>query len=254
MFKRHALLLGYAGKQNKFGYLKGVKKDLKNYLRFLTSAYGGAWRPEEVTTLLAPKLAELKAALKQAQDSDYSFVVYVGLGRYPKGGIHLDLHFNLAGKLSETDLQLPNIAQTIILDTCRVPGKNPGFLPFAPFLQPLLEGLVDVKKSRFAYDQAVIKSGKQHLFLYSCSPTQTARDTEKGGLYSTYLIQEAENWVTKQCILSAQETALLPLNAAHRLAGLRLLDESPLQSPYAESNNHHHPLPFAVFAPSGFLS
>lgn len=187
MMKRKALLIGDSGSRD--SYLSGVKYDLNNYTNFLKSLRGGAWYDSEISILSNESKNTILKEINIIRDGyDLVFAVFTGHGRYDNYkqcrmlGISVDDE-----EISEKILWNLAPKQILILDSC-------SGLPNV--IQESVSQEHSIKASHFMsslarqkYEKICSQCPSQQIYLYASEMGTFANDTEKGGLYSTHLLE-----------------------------------------------------------------
>lgn len=78
--KRKMLIIANPGERDAENYCEGVNQDVPRYHRFFTSIQGGAWKTDEIKTLIRPEPREVDLALSELKSADYSMVIFCGHG------------------------------------------------------------------------------------------------------------------------------------------------------------------------------
>jgi len=182
--RRKALLIG-----NTSG-LPGVKVDMQNYRLFLQSDTGGAWRPNEIDTLVDISKYKLinKINILKSEAYDYVVVLFSGHG----------------GQIRETELELNKDGETIgesylrsiakrqlnIYDCCRC---YPQPVTESRLIENRFEALAKSERIniRQKYENRIMMAIPQEVSLYSCSVGQSSYDSKDGGIYLQNLIKSA---------------------------------------------------------------
>lgn len=174
--KRRALLFG-----NTNG-LNGVKKDIANFVRFLTSDIGGQWDfDSEISVLMNPSRNEIltKINFLKNEKPDFAFVVFSGHGAYSRGTI---LEVNSKGdSIYESELRGIASRQISIFDCCR--NVDTTVNEIRTFAKAILQGDA-VKNIRPFYDSRIMQAIEQQTSLYACSIGESSYDTNDGGIYT----------------------------------------------------------------------
>jgi len=212
--KKRILLIG-----NTNG-LTGVKVDIENYKAFFLSPYGGYWNDSEIKVLLNPNKGDLLVELNWLKklDLDYLIVIFSGHGGQERETV-LEINNNLE---SINESLLKNLAkrQLNIFDCCR------------SFSESLVKGNLNelklkhnlIRNTREKYEKRIIESDLGQISLYACSIGETARDTSKGGLYSSNFIE---------CSHTSDEEYIL-VSEAHEKAKILTIQREPEQHPDAD--------------------
>ena len=178
--KRRALLFG-----NSDG-LSGVKVDLENYLRFLTSDIGGKWFDTEILIEMNPTRSGLlnKISYLKTEAPDYAFVVFSGHGAYIKGTV---LEINKYGEyIHESELRNISSRQISIFDCCR--NVSSVSLSDSKFFGKLASLNESQKYLREIYNTRIMQAIAQQVSLYACSVGESSYETNEGGIYSNCLL------------------------------------------------------------------
>ncbi len=179
--KRRALLIG-----NSNG-LAGVKLDISNYVKFLTSDYGGQWYQDpEIVIRMNPTrklLLETIQSIKN-ENPDFAFVVFSGHGAYQKTTIleinkdeEIILESELAG-IAKRQISIFDCCRNVILTQLSDSRKSFAANAF----------IGDPSSIRPKYEARIMQAIEQQNFLYACSINESALDTEEGGLYTKNLL------------------------------------------------------------------
>jgi len=182
--KRRALLIG-----NSNG-LAGVKLDIANYAKFLSSDHGGQWFESEIIIRMNPSKKFLQETIQSIKNEspDFAFVVFSGHGAYEKSTI---LEINKDEEfINEMDLIGIAKRQILIFDCCRnVIIKESVELRKAGGTLSLYGSTTN---TRLLYETRIMQAIEQQNRLYACSIGESSLDTEKGGLYTQNLIGSAK--------------------------------------------------------------
>jgi len=192
MINRKAVLIGNSGGYRSLKLLKGVKIDIENYQTFLKSSSGGQWYENEIITLNEPDSERLINTIANIK-SDYCFVAFCGHGQ-----------INSFTKqdyicLKDQDVYINNLVsksdrQTIVLDVCRNIETN---LPEidSTFLTENLPILNESNTTRNIYDNAIEKTPKGIILVYSTLPFESgSEDIKRGGHFTYSLIKAGYEW------------------------------------------------------------
>ena len=201
--KRKALLIG-----NSNG-LAGVKLDLSNYVKFLTSDFGGRWYNSEIVIKMNPTKKDIlnTIATIKNENPDFAFVAFSGHGAYHRTTI---LELNKDGEyIFETDLIGISKRQITILDCCR----NVVELSLTERFEK--GGVIAFSDSqnniRLRYERRIMQAIEQQIILYACSINESSLDTEEGGLYTKNLLGSSKplNNVSYKLVGDTHEEAAL---------------------------------------------
>ena len=183
--KRKMLIIANPGELNAENYCEGVNQDVTRYHRFFTSIQGGAWKSDEIKTLIRPEPWKVTLALSELKSADYSMVIFCGHGYSRKNGT------TMVELYKDCDYDSDNFKQgaarhTVILDCCRA------------VYEPVTESVLNhyelrassdhsaaLQHARAVFDDAVQQCPRGLAVLYACSIGETAEDNEEtGGVYS----------------------------------------------------------------------
>ncbi len=216
--KKIALLIG-----NSDG-LEGVKTDLFEWKKFLTSPKGGAWERHEIKMIMNPKRSELLSdinELRKKKAYDFAIVVYSGHGGYDRQTIlEINKHEET---INEADLYFIAPRQISVFDCCR--SLVDGYEPIYESQRTFSTGgiLSNLQKIRNAYNQRIRLAIPQQVCLYACRIGETALDTESGALYIQTLLRQAKLFPNNEEFRTVEEihskasvcTSIRALNRKH---------------------------------------
>lgn len=74
------LIIANPGERDAENYCEGVNQDVTRYQCFFTSIQGGAWKSDEIKTLICPEPWEVALALSELKSAEYSMVIFCGHG------------------------------------------------------------------------------------------------------------------------------------------------------------------------------
>ena len=199
------LIIANPGERDAENYCKGVNQDVTRYQRFFTSIQGGAWKTDEIKTLIRPEPREVDLALSELKSADYSMVIFCGHGYSRKN------ETTMVELYKDCDYDPNNFKQgaerhTVILDCCRA------------VYEPVTESVLNhyelrassdhspaLQHARAVFDDAVRRCPPGFAVLYACSLGETAGDNEEtGGVYS-HALRSAALQLSET--LSGSETA-----------------------------------------------
>ena len=108
------LIIANPGERDAENYCEGVNQDVTRYQCFFTSIQGGAWKSDEIKTLICPEPWEVALALSELKSAEYSMVIFCGHGYSRKNGTTMvelykdcDYDSNNFNPVSYTHLTLP---------------------------------------------------------------------------------------------------------------------------------------------------
>lgn len=190
--KRRALIIGNAGNEDEF--LLGVSKDVNNYERFLLSTIGGNWYKDEIYISLDETKQEVETKIEKLQNerNDFTFIVFTGHGSFSKLKNCRKLYIN-DDYIYEIDLLYSSKKQVMVIDTCA--GIENDLLLETGFESYAMDS---IRKNasishRVIYENYIQECLEQQNILYACDIDESSADTSKGGLFSYYLIETANN-------------------------------------------------------------
>jgi hypothetical protein len=241
---RKALIITNSGEPGDENYCNGVNLDREAYRTFLDSAAGGWWFASEIQTLDRPRVADVMIAVQSLKAVDYSVVIFSGHACHSTASGDTVLELSDGHDLESSYLRVGR-RQTIILDCCRVPGL--AYFRKALLFEAARAQVLDGRKCRAAYDQAIALAGVGITTLYACAVGEYAYDdSRQGGAYSYNLLQGASDWAEDNQVAARFEPRTLSVLAAHNAAAARLAQrKGEKQTPTIDNPR---PFPFAVVA------
>jgi hypothetical protein len=183
--RRQAILIGNAEG------LSGVKIDIANFEGFLTSATGGAWRRDEIKTLVNPSRNSLMRAIAEIKGArpDYVITYFSGHGLQRRETTLIINEYSEA--ISEGDLSGLAERQLSIYDCCRAREEE---MVKASSMDHRFDSIREsYSEVRIKFDSRIMQAIPQHAKLYSCSVGQYSYDTNRGGIYTGNLLAAARN-------------------------------------------------------------
>ena len=173
----------------------GTQSDVKNYIKFFTSPFGGCWdEKEEIKKIY--KLDDLQRELIIAHciQCEYIICIFTGHGRW--NGASTELKLASGEIIDEKHLHGLAAWQLTILDCCRKAGEAPRGL--VKNVEKLYEGYEvstqDKEKIRTEYDRLIRETPINCEYcLYACRRGEGANGfPEFGGLFSRHLIEAGQ--------------------------------------------------------------
>ncbi len=235
---KRALIIGNAGNEDEF--LLGVSKDVNNYKRFLLSNIGGNWYEDEIYISLDETKKEVEAQIEKLQNerNDFTFIVFTGHGSFSQLKNCRKLYIN-NDYIYEGDLLYSSKKQILIIDTCA--GIENDLL-----LEVSCESYAmdNIRKNasighRVIYENYIKECLEQQNILYACDIDESSADTSKGGLFSYYLIETADNNNSNR-VLDTQQAYI-------KTEKLVQSDSRTRQNPqYFNSSRYSNKLPFSI--------
>lgn len=189
---RRALLIGAPGPANTSRFLPGVPKDFRNYQRFLRSPSGGAWTDDEIVRAYNPTRTALLAQVRRLR-ADYTLIVFTGHGGTDPASNRPFLEINFLGEHVWLD-ELITLArqQLVVLDSCRTFAGSLGGL-VTEELRRFPSGL-PAARARQLYDAHWGRCEAGRVVCFSCEAGTPSADTPGGGLFSSVLLDVAQQW------------------------------------------------------------
>lgn len=259
---RRALLISNPGEIGAENYCKGVYVDIKNYMRFLMSPQGGAWKwPEEIKHLDRPSAQEVRDWLARFSYEDYVFVMFSGHGWYSSMDHDRILELRNKEQLHSVELRKGSKKRTIILDCCqrvypesilkKASERHLSANESVNWLSP------DPATCRQLFFDTVGTTSEGIVFLTSCSTTEVSTDDDtRGGRYNGSLIEVLDDWSVAQASFPSfsqfyhapNASSVLSIVDAHESAAVktRLLSANK-QNPSIEKPRTGPYFPMAVF-------
>lgn len=235
---RKALIIGSPDEGKH--HLPGVLHDMQNWRTYLSSIDGGAWNSDEITTIKSPSPSELREAVARLDSADYAFVTFSGHGRaLPTGQTFIGI--TSRDEVNSSLLISGALRQTVVVDCCRSFPEQEVAKSFTEARNMAMDSYVDRDAYRRAFDNYLRTCEFGQIILYSCSPDETAGESEqRGGYYSSSLIQAgAQNKLSARGVLTVKE--------AHWTAQAAVQSRSRgKQNPTGEFPRSRNIFPFAV--------
>lgn len=246
---RKALIISNPGEQGAENYCEGVLTDVKNYQNFLTSPIGGLWSTSEITSMPRPSVAEVEEEAAKLLTYDYSLVVFSGHGGYSTKLQSTILELRKNQEIDSAKLRQSSGRQTMILDCCREKCDA------LPTLIELAEKLararprINPQDCRRYYDKRIEECAEELIVMYACATGQRAGDSEKGGAYSHYLIDGAQQWADTNRCDTSKNYSILSAVQAHETAIPKVKNlRGDRQTPQIEKPRSEPYFPFCVVA------
>lgn len=235
---RKALIIGSPDEGK--NHLPGVLQDMKNWQAYLSSIKGGAWESNEIATLKSPSPSVLRAAIAKLDSADYAFVTISGHGRALPTG-HTFIGITPHDEVDSSSLVSRALRQTVVVDCCRSFPEQEIVKSFTEARNMAMDSYVDRSAYRKAFENYLGTCEFGQIILYSCSPNETAGESEqRGGYYSSSLVQAGA-----QSNLSAH--GVLTVKEAHWAAQAAVQSRSRgRQNPTGEFPRSKNIFPFAV--------
>lgn len=190
---RQAILIGAPSVKP---VLLGVRQDLKDIKAFLLSNSGGAWRENEIVTLIDPSPQEVQTYVNASKSKDYVFITCSGHGEHQIGK-KLDetvMYLNEKETISINSINPQNKRHLIIVDVCR------GIVRLIERQKAALDAAMEsfANKAyidyRKVFDNAVMSSTEGRIVVYSCDINQSAGDDGTGGVFTQELLKSPQQF------------------------------------------------------------
>lgn len=218
MITRKAILIGAPSVES---FLPGVVTDVKSMKNFLMSTTGGAWKENEITTLIDRPSKVVMQHIESAKDSDYVFIMCAGHGQHEvRGSLDETAIFLTENEtLSINKINPKNKRHFVLVDVCR------NVTQMLDSTETLLKGAMESYSSadkfnyREAFDAAIMKCSEGRIVAYSCDINQSAGEDSSGGLFTQSLISSSD--------------AFLPTNgASHGIINIKQAFERAKEKTY----------------------
>jgi Caspase domain len=216
---RKALLIGGPGTKGSSDYLPGVQLDLDHYSAFLQSSLGGAWRRDEITTLMSPSEFAVRSGVAELKSADYSFVLFSGHGYYSSSSSSTIVALRDNVELDSSVLRVGASKHTLLLDCCRVewPSATTAADSLAKAIRESIS--LDATECRKYYDERIRECPSGIVVLHSCAINETSGDrSDLGGVYSANVIKGAEQWSRNDRFDTSENYYIRDVPAAHEAA------------------------------------
>jgi hypothetical protein len=220
---RKVMIISNPGEKDDENYCEGAINDAANYLEYLRSPYGGAWKyPSEFVMFNErPSVTQLRRELNSFCSLDYSLIIFTGHGEYSTDANSTILELKAGEEINSLELYCGTKKRTLILDCCRkIPKK---LLIEEKFLRIAVSSVpeFDADVCRQYYNKDVLENCDPAIIIaFSCSIDEFSYDdrSKKGGVYSLNLIRSATNWVRNYDLTSFvdnEKYATLSIVKAH---------------------------------------
>lgn len=172
--------------------LPGVVADINNIRDFLLSDCGGAWRSNEIVTLIDQSSTEIFRQLELARNIDYVFITCSGHGEHVRGkGIDETLmYLSDNERIAISSINPRNKRHLVIADTCRnlvlLHKDEKREMMKAAVFESAKKTYIDYRK---VFDDYVMSNPEGRIVAYSCSVDQSAGDDGTGGVFTQELLK-----------------------------------------------------------------
>ena len=198
--KKRAVLIESGFLKTQKVQLPGAVEDIKKWQTHLQADYAGAWTPEEIVVLSAPKERDVLKLIKADQGLDFALVVFSGHG-FHHDRRELDyVCLNNNENVLVTSF-VPSCRSIVVIDACRsIMSSGSGGRATETRSQPTVfadgGAIVSPSKQHYRkfYEDNVLNVQGQAL-LQSCSVGEVANENPfNGGAYTVALLREAQKW------------------------------------------------------------
>jgi hypothetical protein len=243
---RMAVLIASPCTEGTRDYLPGTIRDIEKYREFLLSPLGGAWKPEEITTLRNPSATKVASKASALTGADYGFVLFSGHGCHR--GKSTWVLLNPSEEIDADQLRIGAPRQTLIVDCCRKTVTEPLYEVLAK-AHRMAPAYLHPGWCRTHYDMHIEKCGSYVAAMFACLRDETASETSEGGYYADALLNAARDWLNNSDVDTATASAIFSVADAHEEARAQVRRQSGnRQNPdmgYARSGPQ---FPFAVIS------
>lgn len=244
--RKQALIISNPGETGSSGYCEGVNKDVVNYKNFLKQPSGGLWYESEIRHLPRPSASEVRNAIKQLKDVDYSLVIFSGHGYYSARTESTVLVLRKDEEINSMELRNGSLRQTLILDCCREVAKELA-KAFEEYVLKAARAafILDPGKCRLNYEKQIEGCNSGLIVAHACKVGETAQDSSaQGGYYSYSFLRVASGWVEAQ-----RSPSVFSAPSAHDVAVPLVIEWSgQRQHPQIEKPRTEKHFPIAVVA------
>ena len=245
IMNKRLILIYNEGIVNTKTYLKGVLKDVENYLDFFKSLEGGSWNDNEIKVFHKPTVAAVKSYIEGIDECEYFLIVFCGHGGSEDEETILELSRGQDLPLSELCSWVSYTRKLIICDCCRIP----------PEVEPIMESLntrvrmfsqggsmASRIKVRGEYHKAIrATNSRMSTIGFASSLGEAAGETSQGGFYSHSLLKAALT------VANSSATGVFPFLYCHNMAEPRVIKLShDEQHPDYSALRFKNQLPFVV--------
>lgn len=206
--RRHALLIGYSGRNSTDGFLAGVSKDLLNMENFLLSDRGGAWRHEEIKLFYDKNKTEIEGHINIIRNHyDLLFIYYSGHGCYDATEKCRVLGLPNNDFMYEKNLWNLASRQILICDSCS--NVEASTLVESVRDRNVIISSVSSPHIRQYYETLCMRCPEQQIKLYASTVGTAAGDLGRGGRYTSILLDvlKDRNLITPLNIRQAHNKA-----------------------------------------------
>lgn len=186
---RRVLIIGspLAGRN----FLHGVRDDVQNIYRYVTSSIGGAHTTPEIRLLHNPSRANVQKLLNSVGESELFTVYFSGHGCRSANTDYVWL--NEKEVLPVTSFLTKSKRHIILTDACRTPidlREMGDVISGIGFHFPT-DSADEARNLHFAYLKNAVQGD---VFIFSTAENQPALDSENGGQYTNSFMTALHNW------------------------------------------------------------
>jgi hypothetical protein len=172
-------------------FLHGVRHDVRNIYRYVTSSIGGAHTAPEIRHLQNPSIAVVQKLLNSVGESELFTVYFSGHGGRSANKDYVWLNelemFPITSFLTKAKRHI------VLTDSCRTPidlREMGDVISGIGFHFPT-DNAAQARRLHFEY----LKNAAQgDVFIFSTSENQLAFDSENGGQFTNALMTALHNW------------------------------------------------------------
>ncbi|MES2659487.1 MAG: caspase family protein [Verrucomicrobiota bacterium] len=234
--KRKALIIGAAYHDPT---IPGVYEDVQIWRAFLQSPFGGCWDEPEISVLLDPDVAAVKAAVG-GMNAEYAFVVFAGHGetlKLSKPWRETVLHLGNHGVVTDSDLNPGTARTSMVLDCCRGVDNLLESVHFSEVSKSASTLPEEHRiRHRVAFDSEVGRAEEGLVQIFAAREGEYADDAKS---FTRQLIFVAMSNMEKH-------RGTLHQNVAVELVAEMMKKETPQQHPEYKGGRRLNHFPFAI--------
>ena len=247
---RKSLIIINPGTVGAESYCEGVIKDAQIYKSFMLSGVGGAWRSDEIDILKWPTQKQVRDAIDNHKEVDYSFIAFCGHGHHSeyKNSTILELRDGI--NLDSMELRNGATKRTIILDCCRKIHRPMALDETLTKSFDRADAVVNTSECRNYFDKTISACDRGIVVMFGCSINETAGDDAlRGGFYSYNLINSTRDWARKKHIDTKKNYSTFSVVKAHNEALPSVIRLSGgTQNPTIQKPRSEKYFPFGIVA------
>lgn len=172
-------------------FLHGVKEDVQNVYRYVTSSVGGAYTEPEIRYLQNPSVASVQKLLNSVGEADLFTVYFSGHGGRAANQdyvwVNEEEFFPVTSFLTKAKRHI------ILTDSCRTPidlREMGDVISGIGFHFPT-DNADQARRLHFGY---LRNAAQGDVFIFSTAENQPALDSEMGGQYTNSFMTALHNW------------------------------------------------------------